>query len=381
MSLPTSSTRLSPRLLNVILIGVGIVFALIIAGVVLLLFPQLRPNTIQFTVAMGDIFYHQGPWMRPVENPNQPLSIHWLEWDADGFRIPHRTADRYPIVALGDSFTEAANVGKPWPDVLADTLDRPVRNLGFRGFGPREERQAFDRYGDAAAVDIVVIGFFEGNDLSNAVTSRGRAFQPPSKVTDRSMIPTDVSTIAERDERYPMQVELSGGSEDIAFLEGYVWANTGTVETYAESVNLDLTARSWRQIAKQAPDACIVLAYFPVKSHVYLPYLSEAGRARLIEKAELTVLNDNGELTHRQEPLSFEAVLAARGSQRDAVLARAEAEGLATLDLTPVLQSAAEDGEMVYYTYDTHWNQRGHDLVGEAIGHAITDGLCQTSQP
>ncbi|NOG49496.1 MAG: hypothetical protein HND48_08660 [Chloroflexi bacterium] len=68
MSLPTSSTRLSPRLLNVILIGVGIVFALIIAGVVLLLFPQLRPNTIQFTVAMGDIFYHQGPWMRPVEN-------------------------------------------------------------------------------------------------------------------------------------------------------------------------------------------------------------------------------------------------------------------------------------------------------------------------
>ncbi|NOG49495.1 MAG: SGNH/GDSL hydrolase family protein [Chloroflexi bacterium] len=224
------------------------------------------------------------------------MSIHWLEWDADGFRIPHRTADRYPIVALGDSFTEAANVGKPWPDVLADTLDRPVRNLGFRGFGPREERQAFDRFGDAAAVDIVVIGFFEGNDLSNAVTSRGRAFQPPSEVTDRSMIPTDVSTIAERDERYPMQVELSGGSEDIAFLEGYVWANTGTVETYAESVNLDLTARSWRQIAKQAPDACIVLAYFPVKSHVYLPYLSEAGRARLIEKAELTVLNDNGEV-------------------------------------------------------------------------------------
>ncbi|MBK9122522.1 MAG: hypothetical protein IPM16_05285 [Chloroflexi bacterium] len=381
MSSSTQPTSLSPRLLNIILIGVGIVFALIIVGAALLFFPQLRPNTIQFTVAMGDIFYHQGPWMRPVENPNQPLSIHWLAWDAEGFRVPHRTADRYPVVALGDSFTEAANVGRPWPDALASALDRPVRNLGFRGFGPREEMQAFELYGDAADVDIVVIGFFEGNDLSNAVTSRGRDFQPPSEVTDREMIPTDVSAIAERDERYPMQVELAGGAQDIAFLEGYVWANTGAVETYADSANLNLTARSWRRILEQAPDACVVLAYFPVKSHVYLPYLSEAGRARLIEKAELTLLNDSGELAQRQEPLAFDALLAARGNQRDAVLARAEAEGLATIDLTPVLETAAASGEMVYYTYDTHWNQRGHDLVGEAIGRAIAGGLCQAVLP
>lgn len=352
-------------------------FALLIVGAALLLFPQLRPNTIEFTVAMGDIFYHQGPWMRPVDNPNQPLSIHWLAWDDEGFRVPHRTAERYPVVALGDSFTEAANVGMPWPDVLAAALDLPVRNLGFRGFGPREEMQAFELYGDAANVDVVVIGFFEGNDLSNAVTTRGREFQPPSEVTNREMIPTDVSAITERDERYPMQVDLPGGTQDIAFLEGYVWANTGSVETYAESDNLDITARSWRRIREHAPDACVVLAYFPVKSHIYLPYLSESGRTRLIEKAELTLLNDRGELTQRQEALTFDAVLAARGNQRDAVLARAEAEGLAVLDLTPVLQGAAAAGEMVYYTYDTHWNQRGHDLVGGAIGRALADGLCQ----
>jgi hypothetical protein len=65
--------------LNLILFGIGVVFALGLVGVALALFPQLRPGTVRFTVEMGDIFYHQAPWMRPPDNPKEVLASYWLE--------------------------------------------------------------------------------------------------------------------------------------------------------------------------------------------------------------------------------------------------------------------------------------------------------------
>lgn len=362
--------------LNLALIGIGLVFALAVIGVVLLAFPQFRPNMMSFRVEQGDIFYHQAPWMRPPENMREVLATYWLAWDEEGFRIPHRRADTYTVVALGDSFTEAPNAPKPWPDVLADALDTPVRNLGFRGFGPREEMQAFELYGNPETVDIVVIGYFEGNDLSNAYSQRNAEFSPPANVTDRGMVPTDFSTITDRDERYPMQVELNGEAHDIAFLEGYIWALNAPVEVYAESRNLNLTRRNWAAIREMAPDACVVVAYFPDKGHIYLPYLSPDDRPILLQKATETYLNGDRVLTMREAPTTFEALLANLDNQRDAVQAITAELGLPMLDLTPMFEEAASNGEITYYTYDTHWNQRGHDLAGQAIADFLAAQPC-----
>lgn len=364
-------------LLNLILIGIGIVFALILVGVILLVFPQLRPNTIRFTVEMGDIFYHQAAWMTPPDNGKDVLATYWLEWDEDGFRVPHWRADTYPVVALGDSFTEAPNAPKPWPDVLATALNMPVRNLGFRGFGPREEMQSFELYGNPEQVETVIIGFFEGNDLSNAFTTRNNAFQPPSAVTDRSMIPTDISAIENRDERYPMQIEINGVISDIALLEGYVWMLNGSYETYRDSRNLALTERNWRMIADAAPQACIIIAYFPDKSHIYLPYLTTEDQPILLQKTMETVLDSRQRLTQKAAPeMTFEALLANMDNQRDALAETSAALGLPFIDLTPVLTKAASTGELTYYTYDTHWNQRGHELAGNAIAEFVKSMPC-----
>lgn len=364
--------------LNLILIGVGVVFALALVGIVLLLFPQLRPNTIRFTVEMGDIFYHQAAWMTPPENGKEVLATYWLEWDQEGFRVPHWRAQDYPVVALGDSFTEAPNAPKPWPDVLATALDMPVRNLGFRGFGPREEMQSFEIYGQPQEVETVVIGFFEGNDLSNAYTTRNNDFQPPSAVTDRSMIPTDIAAIPDRDERYPMQINIHGEISDIALLEGYVWMLNGSYETYRDSRNLALTERNWRAIAEAAPQACVVVAYFPDKSHIYLPYLTAEDQPILMQKTMETVLDNRNRLIQQAAPeMSFDSVLANLDHQRDAVAEMAAAVGLPFIDLTPVLADAAADSELVYYTYDTHWNQRGHELTGNAIAEFLESQPCE----
>lgn len=363
--------------LNLILIGTGIAFALALIGIVLLIFPQLRPNTIRFTIEMGDIFYHQAAWMTPPENGKEVLATYWLEWDADGFRVPHWRADDYQVVALGDSFTEAPNAPKPWPDVLATALDMPVRNLGFRGFGPREEMQSFEIYGNPQKVDTVVIGFFEGNDLSNAYTTRNNDFEPPSAVTDRSMIPTDISAIPDRDERYPMQIAISGEISDIALLEGYVWMLNGNYETYRDSRNLALTERNWRTIADLAPQACVIVAYFPDKSHIYLPYLTADDQPILMQKTMETVLDSRNRLIQQAAPeMTFETLLENLDNQRDAVAEAAASISLPFIDLTPVLAEAAAKGELTYYTYDTHWNQRGHELAGNVIAEFVKSSPC-----
>jgi hypothetical protein len=96
---------------------------------------------------MGDIFVTRPGIIAPPANPYDVLSEHPLVWDADGFRVPVGPSDHYEIIALGDSYTEAANVAQPWPDVLALKSGRAVRNMGFRGYGPVEEARVLKDYG------------------------------------------------------------------------------------------------------------------------------------------------------------------------------------------------------------------------------------------
>jgi hypothetical protein len=41
------------------------------------------------------------------------------------------------------------------------------------------------------------------------------------------------------------------------------------------------------------------------------------------------------------------------------------------LDLTPIFQEEAGKGVELYYPFDTHWNQLGHDLAAGSIDKYI----------
>jgi hypothetical protein len=364
-------------MLSLLLVALGVGFAGALVALVLALFPQLRPGTIVFSVKMGDIFFHTPEWVRVPENPDEVLSIHQIAWDADGFRIPARRAETYPILAVGDSFTEAANVARPWPDALAEASGQPVRNLGFRGYGPVEQARILELYGAASGASTVVVGYFEGNDLSDAINADPANIRLPSEAASFEIIPTDLDAITERDERYPMQVELDGARHDIAFLEGYLWWLNGETRAYARSRNLEIVAASWRQMREAMGDGvCLVIAYFPGSPHIYVPYLAPEYYDSVMRDAQRTIAGDDRVLRQRPQPTEYAAYIARLGNQRDAVAERAAELDLPFIDLTPVLKAAAERGEMVYYTYDTHWNQRGHDLVGQAIADYLNTDPC-----
>ncbi len=370
-------------LLNLMLIVGGIVFAGMTVFIFLALFPQFQPGMVIFRVKHGDIFFHHPQWMAVPENYEEMLSIHRVTYDEDGFRVPEHTASDYDVLALGDSFTEAMNAPRPWTDTLAAASGLTVRNLGYRGFGPVEEAYILGQVAPRSSARIVIIGFFEGNDLSNALSAQDAELVLPADITpeDREMLAVDFADYPERDERYPMQMTLNGTLQDIAFFEWYVWGLNATSErVYRRSQNMALTVEAWQQTRAAAGDACVILAYFPSKPHVYLPYLTPESQQRLMSNTHQRIAQAGQPLDQIRAETTFDALLQRRGYLRDAVRdaarGRAEASGLVFFDTTPVLQAAAERGEMVYYVYDTHWNQRGHDLVGEALAQFLAGKPC-----
>ena len=117
---------------RIALMVMGVAFAVILVEGAFRLFPSLRRGgrvhsvnmgLIRFTTGMGDIFYARPGVVEPPADPYKVLSEHSLAWDADGFRVPARPSAHYEIIALGDSYTEAAMSRAPgrmcWRQQLA----------------------------------------------------------------------------------------------------------------------------------------------------------------------------------------------------------------------------------------------------------------------
>jgi hypothetical protein len=136
--------KLKPWMLNLALIFIGIIFAGLMALIFLTIFPQYRPGMVVYRVKLGDIFFNHPEWMAIPDNYEEILSVHYVGYDQEGFRLPERQADKYQILGIGDSYTEAANVARPWTDVLAQKSGMTVRNLGYRALGPVEEATIID---------------------------------------------------------------------------------------------------------------------------------------------------------------------------------------------------------------------------------------------
>jgi hypothetical protein len=78
----------------------------------------------------------------------------------------------FRILLIGDSFTVGANVeqhevyGQVLEDLLNDAVEQPIEvvNAGTGGWNPFQYAQFYEHYGQAFQPDLVVVGFFVGND-------------------------------------------------------------------------------------------------------------------------------------------------------------------------------------------------------------------------
>ncbi|MCL4254096.1 MAG: hypothetical protein KJ043_09985, partial [Anaerolineae bacterium] len=174
--------------------------------------------------------------------------------------------------------------------------------------------------------------------------------------------------------KYPVMLNMDNTQKPMAFLEGYIWNNVVSAEDLEASRPLEMTVQSWRDIKAVAGDACVILAYLPSKETIYLPYVDEADRAKIFDNPMHLILSDVNFLSVIEDPEgSYEKWYDGRYVIRDTIQRHAQAEGLAFIDLTPHFEARAGAGDILFYVYDTHPNQLGHDLIGTVLADTIRD--------
>lgn len=367
---------------KIILSLVGILFGLglAIAGFVLLggdfrLLPTfIHDDVVVFREGNGDILFWQSEFIAPLESPDEILSVHRLSLDENGFRLPANPSESYSVTVLGDSFTEGANVATPWSDVFAETTGLTTRNLGFRGYGSRHYAWVWQEYGLQENPNVVIIGFFGGNDVYTAGLEIETPYPEPLEERAQDSPPSPVTIHSASDTEIIYPIYLDNGTP-ITFLSTYIsWMNTDQDQLLG-SVNYATIENSLSEIQQSADeDTCLVFVYFPSKAEVYFPYLNDADYPSILEGQKQVLINSDGTLHIVEDfDISVERVLNRYRNTGIVFTELADSLGYHSLNLQPVFDEYASNGEVLYYTYDTHWNQAGQTLAGETIAEFVLD--------
>lgn len=391
---------------KVLLIAVSCIVAFAATTLILMAFPRpflgppnyyerLSPGQTMhyvFRETDGDLFVALPGRVRPPEK-NHTLVDFTLAWDDDGFRQPAHPADAYPIAVFGDSFTEGFNVPVPYADRLAERLNIPVRNYGYRAFGPVEVAQAIRDYAPREQRRWMIYGYFSGNDLGDGIRAPKIDTHSPLAVWQALFQRFQWNNRAQP--RYdpgvhydnPMPVIIGDKYYEQVFLPYYLYWHLEPSEGFAASRNFKMLAQQLQVIdSGVSAETCRALVFIPTKEQLYYPYIYPTERQWLRGIMHRLVIDSDGIIQFASAPITemdepdFVAKL---HSQRDAVHALVNSlPGWQFIDLLPAFEEAASRGEMLYYTYDSHWNQAGHDLAAEVIAAALsgTSGECSIAR-
>ncbi|MCU0513166.1 MAG: GDSL-type esterase/lipase family protein [Anaerolineae bacterium] len=370
----------------------GVAAAGVLATLLLLLFPGLLPGgdssarryagtTIEarYYTSDGDMFFWLQGSLRPPPT-NELLAAFTLSWDADSFRMPARPADQYPVAVLGDSFTEGANVALPYPDVLAAALNVPVRNYGYRSYGPLEMQQVGVEFLPREPRAWVLYSHFSGNDVYQAqwreedlIRERTPFLLTPylARKAAEQLAPPLAALNPDHRYDYPMPVIIGSQYYELALLDDYLWWQRAPQEGFAATQAYRTLGSVLDTIGAALPGTtCRAFVFIPSGAQLYYPYLVDGRRWLRPLAKRPTIVDADGRLELLPAPYTEAeeaAVLAALDDQRNAMRDLAAAHGWLFIDLLEPFKQRVAAGELLYYPYDTHWNQAGHTLAGQVV--------------
>jgi hypothetical protein len=400
----------APLLGRVILASLGLAFALGAVEMLMRAFPNWIPaevrvnpparrvrafidETYDLRLSDGDLFHYMRGHISPL-SPDQDrvlAHVHMIT-DAYGFRNAPPEKATYDIVALGDSFTRASGVASPWTQELAEQAGIDVLNLGDVAFGPQDELKVLRQYGLKKQPRWVIMAYFEGNDLYDAASyEQANPFillRFGRYILDEGLEPwqrgdsSNAQAAASPAYRYPITLTIKHKDLEMAFFSYYISWLSLRKEVIAASQNYRLVKETILHVQElsDATGAQFVLVYLPSKSHVYLPYLDDAETvAQIFSGVPMLKLDEAGFIQFTGREATPELTQQYMDDQAWLLAAFAAEHNIRFLDLTPVFQEQAGTGAELYYPFDTHWTQLGHDLAAKTIYNYMKEMLADAA--
>lgn len=365
------------------LILFGLLLGLLVLEVGLQLFSAVLPEGLRYGVGLArfqaQMYGIYGPdpylWQKSLPNIDRVVSGHpdftfrvqtnSLGFEDIGFRDDGFTGSPAAI-ALGDSFTwgDGVDNDKTWVAQLEAQSGQDIVNLGMSGYGSIQRLRILEKYGLSLQPKFILWSFFPNDfyddghfawrEETGRLSKQGEAIAPPSwsENLDRQMRRLSVvynlalSPFAEPDdeEEYERLVYPQTGEHplDLTFVLRPYWEKRldPNEEYVASGVELTRQALATAQAEAQQANATLVVILFPSKEQAYWPVVAK--------------LVDQPENYHLDWPMHE-------------VKDWCQTHDVVYLDLTPIFQEHAAQGEQLYFRFDAHWNHAGHTLAAQAI--------------
>lgn len=121
------------------------------------------------------------------QNPIQERNLYRI--NSNGFRDTYDTGNNNSIIVLGDSQTAGWIVddNRTYSHLLdKKTPETAVRNFGVPGYGTEQELVVYSNVSESIDHDLVVLGYYLGNDMTDNVDSNPR--RPKFTIRDGELV-------------------------------------------------------------------------------------------------------------------------------------------------------------------------------------------------
>ena len=298
--------------------------------------------------------------------------------DAHGFRNPEPWRDEVNVVVIGDSFTAAESIVDPFWKNLSDSM----LVLGLPGSGTLEQKLLYEHFAQPRSPEIVILAFFGGNDLTDNLTfydlqNEDLSFADKSHQNRNpfeylvsfhlALFIRDAITQSNTQTcHYPITAQTQPPST-LAFFDRMVSLLTINEDNLNQSEMFSITRDTIVDMDQSVKLAGrhFILMYIPQKAEVYWQYLTEQDKQSIIESLPANPLGN-------EESVTRDSINANLLAQRHLLQDLATENDILFLDLTPFLEDNVASGQSPYFFADTHWNQIGHDLVGQVLRDFIS---------
>lgn len=340
--------------------------------------PASQNVEYQVTALSGDLY--RGSCITSADA--QPFESYRVQFkrDAQGFRNEEPWPDDIDLAVLGDSFTAAELIQRPfWQD-----LSESMLVLAMPGSGTLEQQQLFKAFAWPRKPETVVLAFFSGNDLHDNshiawimhqgwtwhdVVHLGKKAYDYSVVFRLLQFMSEAALPAAEEPCHFPLIAHTDPPTPVVFFRKFLPQLRQKEEALLESEPLRLTRTSIEEMASalSGSGGDLIIMYIPTKLEMYWQYLDDESKARYIEIE-----------TREHDVPGLKYLDANLHAQRHVMRDLAAELGVAFLDLTPPLDEAIRQGISPYFFADTHWNQQGHNIARNALLDLLNQSNLET---